>query len=494
MKITLSLAIVASTLTWLSAAAVARQAQPLPVSPASSSEECLHDIPRSRCPFCTPGLIASLGMCVEHAVPEALCVTCRPFLQSAFVAEGDWCAEHATPESQCVVCTPSAVPNTTAGSLRRSLELPSVSCSTANTAVVLSSPAVARTAGLEFAEVRVGELSRSIERNAEVAYNANRYARLSSRAPGVIAEVLKDLGDRVRAGEVVAVVESMALGSAKADLLQSEELLSLWQANAERERTLMNKGASTERAVLEAQTRLAESRIAVSRARQQLRNLGLTDEELARVVDDGDTGSRLRITAPFDGTLVERSAVMGEVVDESDRLFAVSDTGSVWAMIDLTEADLGAVREGQRVQFRADGLQERAFPGVLTWISTQLDRKTRTIRARAELDNGEGTLRAFMFGRATVRAGADGRAVTVPKSAVQWEGCCNVAFVRVNDEGTVFQPARLTLGFDTGDRYEVLSGLSGGERVVTKGSYILKNEILKDAVGAGCCEVDQLSE
>jgi len=377
---------------------------------------------------------------------------------------------------------------------RRAQRPPEKGCTTVNTVISLASPAIARTAGFEYEQVGTSDLSREIERNAEIVYNANQYARLSSRAPGVIVEVHKDLGDRIEKGEVVATVDSMTLGSTKADLLQSSELLALRRANAEREQALMEKGASTERALLEAQTHLAEARIAVSRAKQQLRNLGLSDEDIARVTEVNDTGSLLRITAPFNGTLVERAAVMGEVVDENDMLFAVADTGLVWAMIDLSERDLASVNRGHEVVFRIDGIPNREFPGRLTWISTQLDKKTRTIKARAELDNGDQMLKAFMFGRATITAGAGAQAVTVPKSAVQWDGSCNIAFVRTSDDGTTYQPVQLTLGFDAGDRYEVLNGLAIGDTVVSAGSFVLKNELLKDSMGAGCCEVGHLDK
>lgn len=400
--------------------------------------------------------------------------------------------EHGVETSICSICIPGF--SDPAENPRRFREVPSVSCSTASTTVTLSSPAVSRTAGFEFATVKTQNLVYEISRNAEITYNANQYARLSSRAPGVIVKVLKDLGDRVEEGEVIAIIDSMSLGSAKADLLQATELLALWQANAEREQSLMQKGASTERAVLEAKTSLAEARISVSRARQHLLNLGLNKNVIAKVIKDSDTGSMLEITAPFSGKLLDRSAVMGEVVDENDMLFTIADTSLMWAMIDLTEADLAVVQKGQRIEFRLDSYPNRSFPGTLTWISTQLNQKTRTIRARTELDNGGQMLKAFMFGHAKINTGGGSKAVTVPKDAVQWEGCCNVAFIRANEEGTIFQPTRLTLGFDTGDHYEVLSGLTGSETVVTKGSYILKNEILKDAVGAGCCEVDHLSD
>ncbi len=144
--------------------------------------------------------------------------------------------------------------------------------------------------------------------------------------------------------------------------------------------------------------------------------------------------------------------------------------------------------------FRIDGIPNRDFPGRLTWISTQLDKKTRTIKARAELDNGGEMLKAYMFGRATIKAGAGTQAVTVPKSAVQWDGSCNIAFIRTSEDGTTYQPVQLTLGFDTGEHYEVLSGLSVGDTVVSDGSFVLKNELLKDSMGAGCCEVGHLDQ
>ena len=381
-----------------------------------------------------------------------------------------------------------------AGAPRRAQLPPASGCRVSATTISLSSPAVSRAAGFEYSAIERQSLARELVRNAEIAYDADRYARLSSRAPGVVVEVRAELGRRVEAGEPIALVDSSALGSAKADLLQAAELVSLWEANAEREAALVEKGVGTQRALLESRTKLSEARIALSRARQRLRNLGLAEAELERAERTRDTGSLLPIKAPFAGTLVERNAVIGETVDERVVLFALADTSTAWAMIDLRESDLAVVRTGQAVAFRSPALGGRVARGALTWISTELDRKTRTLKARAELDNADGLLKAFLFGTATISAGRSDTALFVPKSAVQWEGCCNVAFVRADEEGTVFRPARLALGFDAGDGYEVIAGLSGGERVVTTGSFILKNELLKDSMGAGCCEVDHLSE
>lgn len=482
-----------------SAAPFGAFAQSQPLHAEATATACPHSIDSSKCPFCDPSRVERLGMCKEHGVPEALCVKCKPYLRAAFVAALDWCGEHETPESQCAVCNPTGREAgveraQSAGAERRWQREPSPGCVTSETVVTLGSPEIVRAVGLEFAQVEAAPLSRAIERNAQLAYNANRYARLSSRATGVIAEVNRDLGEPVKKGETLAVVDSADLGAAKSDLLQALEMVKLWTANASRERSLVDRGVGVEREALEAETKAAEGRIAVNRARQRLRTLGLSSAQVGAVEMQGDTTSLLELVAPFDGTVVERAAVIGEVVEPGTALLSVADTGTMWAMVDFSEADLAVVKAGREAAVNVDGLPGKSFVGRVTWISAQVDPKTRTVKGRVELDNGQGLLRANMFGRARIKGGESREAITVPKSAVQWEGCCNVAFVKTDEAGTTFRPARLALTYDAGDRYEVLDGLVSGDTVVTAGSFILKNEILKNSVGAGCCEVDHLKK
>jgi membrane fusion protein, heavy metal efflux system len=471
-------------------------------TPASTRQACPHGIDAAKCPFCTPSLIESEGMCREHGVAEAVCIKCRPYLVGAFKAASDWCAEHSVPESQCTTCHPNLALDILAepdgepapsGDTPRSRRVPDRTCRKTDTEIILASAEVAGTVDLGFERAAKQPVSPPLERSAEVAYNGNRYAHLSSRAAGTIAEVERDLGEVVRQGDVLAVVDSVDLGAAKSELLLALETVNLWQTTATQQRSLVDRGAGIEREAFEAETKLAESRIALARARQLLRNFGLTAGQVDGVEQDGDTSSLLELTAPFDGLIVEREAVAGELVEAGAPLFAVADVGVMWAMIDLRESDVAMVQPGQTVALTVDGLPGENFQGRLTWISTQLDPRTRTLRARAELDNGAGRLRANMFGRAQI-AGADAEAVTVPKEAVQWEGCCNVVFVRADDAGTRFKPVQVRLGAQTGDRWQVLTGLKGGETVATRGSFLLKTEILKGSIGAGCCEVGHLDK
>ena len=155
-------------------------------------------------------------------------------------------------------------------------------------------------------------------------------------------------------------------------------------------------------------------------------------------------------------------------------------------MLDAYESDAREIQVGQSIVFTADGMPGESFGGRITWVSTGIDPKTRTLKARAELDNSHGLLKANMFGRAQIAVHGRQPLVVVPKSAVQWDGCCNIAFVGLSE--TLYEPRKLRLGCDAGDYYEVHDGLADGEHVVTQGSYLLKTEIMKSSIGAGCCE------
>ncbi len=177
---------------------------------------------------------------------------------------------------------------------------------------------------------------------------------------------------------------------------------------------------------------------------------------------------------------------MGEVVDTTRPLFSVADTAKMWAMLDVYESDIAQVRVGQSVVVTVDGLRGESFGGVLTWISRRIDPQTRTLKVRVELDNPEGLLRANMYGRAVITIYDRQPLIVVPKSAVQWDGCCNIAFVQRSD--LLYEPRQLRLGFEADDYYEVKVGLAPGDTVVTQGSFLLKTEIMKGSIGAGCCE------
>jgi len=478
---------------------------------SAAAGQCAHHLPEASCPFCHPDLAEQAGLCAEHGVPEALCTRCNPALIAVFKSQGDWCNEHQLPESQDELChpgvlakyerehdppparaSPLSVEVLATDELPRTQRAPSVGCVKDRSVIRLASPELARSIGLESEPVRRQPLHRTLVVNAEVVYDATKLARLASRAPGVIVEVRKNVGDAVRQAEVLAVVDSADLGSAKATLLAAAATVRLWDSNHRREQRLYEQGVATEQEALEAETKLTESRIELARARQHLKNLGLAEAQIEQLAATEDASSLLELTAPFDALVVERAATIGEMVDTSQPLLTVADTTRMWALLDLAQADLKDVRLDQPVVLTVDGLRGESFAGRVAAINSAADPRTRTIKARAEIENERGLLRANSFGRAEISVRNGEPALLVPKSAVQWEGCCNLVFVR--ESQTRYRPRKLRLGCEAGDFYEVVEGLSGDEAIVTQGSFLLKTEILKGSIGAGCCEVEQLAK
>lgn len=431
--------------------------------------------------------------CEAHGIPKSVCTRCNPALVESFKKAGDWCAEHEVPESQCMKCNAtlreriSTDFNQKYAAMPRSQRPPSPACTNDKATVRLVSADMARRTGLTFFEVARQPLTYSVTCNAEIAYDGNRFAQLSSRVPGVVRGVRVDLGAKVAQGNVLAVIDSPELAAAKSDLLQAMSSVALQTKSFERESALGKTGLSPLRDVQEIENRLTEARIAESLAAQKLRLLGLSEEEVAYLRETSDTSSLLSLTAPFDGEVVERTAVIGETVETSRMLFSVADTARMWAMLDLAEPRV-QLRVGMRVTLQLEGFEGDSFAGQIAWVSTKIDPRTRTLKARAEFVNPEGMLKANMFGQAHVQVRDNEQALVVPKEAVQWDGCCNMVFVKEND--TTFEPRKVRLGLANEDLFEVRDGVREGERVVVAGSFLLKTEILKGEIGAGCCPDD----
>ncbi len=471
----------------------------------SSAEACAkHEV--ARCPFCFPAVIDEMGFCGGHGVPEALCTLCRDDLEEAFRSENDWCGGHGLPETHCELCNPGTLARydnwgadaaeptgpETSSSSPRIQTLPSLKCSTGSSVVALTSASVAETAGLVLEEVQRGKLRKTLEAPATIEYDSRAFASLAPRAAGTVVEVRRDLGDRVEAGDVLLVLDSADLGAAKAELLRAAAHVSLWTKNSEREQTLLQKGLSTDKDMLEAETKLVESQIALATAEQRLSNFGLNAQQVETTKTESDTSSLLSISAPFSGVVVGLDTVLGELASPGASVISIADTSKMWAMIDVDQTEIRFIEPGQPVLLSVEGWPGETLGGQVTWLSSDVDKRTRTVKVRAEFANQEGILRAHSFATAKIVTRDESDVVLLPKASVQWEGCCNVAFERKSP--TEYQPRKLRLGYEVDGYYEVLSGLSGGESVVTQGSFLLKSELRKGSIGAGCCEVDHLGD
>jgi multidrug efflux pump subunit AcrA (membrane-fusion protein) len=191
----------------------------------------------------------------------------------------------------------------------------------------------------------------------------------------------------------------------------------------------------------------------------------------------------LPLFAPFNGVVIGQEIVIGEVVSPLEGGFEIADVSRMQLHLNVREEDSLMLRLGQPVVFEANGI---AVNTSISWISTEVDPKTRTIEARCDTENPflvdsqshkpleQRALRANMFGVAKIQVQQKDLAIVVPSQAIQWAGNKNVVFVEAEDN--VFEVRYVDVGIATAELTEVVKGVKLGERVANEGSHVLKSE------------------
>jgi len=219
-----------------------------------------------------------------------------------------------------------------------------------------------------------------------------------------------------------------------------------------------------------------------SSALAKLKFLDVPDEQIAQISKDGQARKTLRINAPRDGIVAEKMVVAGQMVEAGMKLYRLADLGTVWVQSQIYEQDLSLVRLGQEATVSLSYLPDRKFRGRVTYVYPTVDEKTRTAKVRMEFHNPGYFLKPGMFTTVELDAEVSPAALLVPDSAVLRSGENNTVFVAL--EGGKFEPRTVALGLRAeGNLYQVLSGLSEGERVVTSGQFMLDSESqLREAI------------
>ncbi len=393
-----------------------------------------------------------------------------------------------------------------------------------------SAEAIAKT-GIELAAAENMAMDEFVVANGVVSYDRTRLAELSVRVPGRVWRVEKHIGDPIRKGDVLAIVESAEVGRAKSDFVEALVLHRL----AEQTLARLNEvpDVVTIRAIHEAKGKCELARVRRFNAMQTLANLGLpikldsfaglTEEEAASklhflglpepIVKSLDAGAcsanLIPLTAPFDAIVTESNVVVGEMVTSETPQFVISDVSRMWLKLDVRQEDARKLHLGQKLMFSVNGMPGE-IPSTLTWIGTEIDPKTRTVQARAEVANpllapprsavpltltaypgpakprvsaagnaaGQRLLKANAFGTARIRCRENPQAVVAPSLAVQWqwEKSQYIVFVPSAD-GLSFRARRVQPGLERNGYTEILEGLEPGESVVISGSRMLTAEL-----------------
>ena len=338
-------------------------------------------------------------------------------------------------------------------------------------------PEEAERAGIKVEEIRPQVLGNQIVVTATIRPDQDRLVRVAPRIEGRIPSAPAKLGDRVRAGQMLATLDSVAVGESHAAWVQAQAELRIAQADFERAQRLDADEIIARKDFLRARSDRDKAAATVRAATDRLRLLGGSTS----AADAG--ASAFAVAAPFAGTVIEKRATLGELASPSEPLFTVADLSSVWIQADLPEAALAQVHVGANAKVSVPAYPGEDFVGRVDYIGAVVNKDTRTVAARIVVPNADGRLKPEMFATATIEVAAGKReAISLPADAIVLMQGQPTVFVLEHDayEMRVVEP-----GERVGDRTLIKSGIEAGEQVVTAGAYALKARKLKSQLGHG---------
>jgi cobalt-zinc-cadmium efflux system membrane fusion protein len=347
-------------------------------------------------------------------------------------------------------------------------------------------------AGITVAQAAMRSVPVTIHAVGALTFDEHRTEHIGVVFPGTVVRVLANVGDRVRAGQVLALMHShdlhdaiAAYQSANAEVERARQQLEFARTLRDRYRRLFDiqyaSREEAERSELQyrnAEADAAKAAASMRAARAHLAGmLQVPERGLDRLDLDADA---MPIRTPRDGIVTRRMVTAGMALEPGNETFTVSDLSSLWMIASVSEADIHSVRVGEQVRLGVKAYPDAVFSGTVNQIGPQLDPTTRTLSVRVEVPNADGRLRPDMFATAEIAEGGSRSAIFVRDVAVQDMNGNPVVFVRHGT--TTFEARPVQPGIRIGGMVEIRAGIAPGETIVENGAFVVKSQFLTRAL------------
>ncbi len=325
-----------------------------------------------------------------------------------------------------------------------------------------------------------GSLHSELSLMGEIRLNEDRVAHVVPKVPGVVLDVGVSLGDEVRAGQILASIESTELAETKADYLKKLRRFEIAKKAYKRKKYLHEEKIASKAGWLEKEAEYLNAATALKTAKSMLVVFGLSEEEIQTLPHATDLQfGRYELRAPMSGTVIEKHITMGEKLSDDSEVFTISDLSLLWVDLKIPARDIYRVKQGCDVVIQSSNHMKAL--GTITLIGPLLDEVTRTALARLMMDNKDGRWKPGTFVTGYVRISAEDLPVVVPVEAVQNIEGKDGIFVQ---EGDDFRPTPVVVGRRDGNRAEIISGLDPGTSYVTRGAFELKAMMITSSLGS----------
>jgi cobalt-zinc-cadmium efflux system membrane fusion protein len=342
-----------------------------------------------------------------------------------------------------------------------------------------------QTSAISVAVVERRVIRPAVRVTGTLSYDERKMAIATARIGGRITRVVADYGQEVSQGAPLAWIDSPELGAAQADYRRAASMTQLRRTEYERALLLVEGQAISRGELLRREADLLAAEADLQRAEQKLHILGLSQTDIEKL-SDGETeaGHVYPVRAPISGQVTERNAVAGRVVQPDDELLTIASLDTLWLFLQVFEKDLPSVSEGAVVTLRCESHPDDRFRGTIDFVGQVLDPHTRTVRARAVIDNPHRDLKPGMFVYATIegrtREHSREPRIVVPAEAVAEVDGGDVVFVEIGERSFEVRP--VVTGEKALEQIEIRTGLSEGERIAVQGVFTLKSEIQKGSL------------
>ncbi len=343
--------------------------------------------------------------------------------------------------------------------------------------VLEASPALLKL--LSIAEVKPGEVGESLNLSARVELDQHRVARIGASVTGRITEIDAMLGQAVKKGERLALLNSTELGKAQSDYLKAASQVNLRRITVKRAERLLESGVIAEAEFQERQSVLTEADVDLRAASDQLRVMGMSEADLKRLDKQRSIHSYSPVTASIDGVVIERNVAIGQVVQPADALYTVADLSQLWLVAEIPEQQAHWARQGDQAFAEVPALPGQEVSGKLIYVADMVDSDTRTVTVRMALANPQRLFKPQML--ATLKISKPGsQTLIVPSQAVVRENDKDFVFVDTGSARFELRPVRL--GREEAQKRPLLEGLKAGEKIVVGGAFHLNNERLRSTL------------
>ena len=313
-------------------------------------------------------------------------------------------------------------------------------------------------------------LTRTLRLTGNVAFNSFRTTPVITQISGPVNRIAVVPGQEVHTGQPMLYVHSPDYSQLRTNYLKAKDAFLLAQKNNARTQDLYQHGAASISAVEQAESAEVQASGDMAAAQAALKVMGITDPD---TLVKGPPSFEVPVLAPIGGQVVEQLVSVGTLLQAgATQCFTLSDTSTVWVLVNVYQKDLPYVRVGQPVSIQTDAYRD-TFQGRISYVAASLDPNTRTLQARIETANPGQKLKKDMFVTGTVQAGNIQNAIAVPDSAVLRDSE-NQPFVYIEVADRQFGRRPVSISESINGETEITSGLKAGDRVIGDGSLFVQ--------------------